>query len=302
MTVDTRARLCAALRGRYRIGPEVGAGGMATVYLAEDVLHARQVAIKVLASQIDRFSAARFIAEIRTTARLQHPNILPLFESGNADGLPYYVAPYIEGGSVRDRLNSRGCYPVSEAVEIVRTVATALHYVHDQGVVHRDIKPDNILMIGEAPVLADFGISSSPRGDPSARLTKPGNSPGSPLYMSPEQLAGEPDLDGRSDIYSLASVLYEMLIGTPPFSAESAQALAVSILCEAPPSPRELRFQIPPCVDQAILRALAKLPSERFPSAREFGAALGNEPTRSSFAETANGEPYGSTAQVALGQ
>jgi serine/threonine protein kinase len=301
-TVNAHARLAKALRGRYDIGPVVGAGGMADVYLAQDLRHGRRVAIKALRWALDEFSTARFLAEIRVTAALQHPNILPLFDSGSAAGVLYYVTPYIQGGSIRDRLDRRGRLRVSEALEVARAVATALQYAHDSGVVHRDIKPENILMVENAPLIADFGISLKADGNPDLRLTKPGASPGSPLYMSPEQLAGEPSLDGRSDVYSLASVLYEMLVGTPPFCAESAQALARRLLCELPLSARALRPEVPAHVDAALLKALSKLPADRFASALDFSGALVEDAPGPSPDADLELVGYGSTPHVAPGQ
>nr|MDP2528290.1 serine/threonine-protein kinase [Candidatus Palauibacterales bacterium] len=205
-------RLAAALADRYRIERELGEGGMATVYLAEDLKHHRQVAIKVLKPELAAvLGADRFVQEITTTAQLQHPHILPLFDSGTADGFLYYVMPYVEGESLRDRLNRETQLGVDEAVKITREVADALDYAHRQGVVHRDVKPENILLHDGRPMVADFGIALAVSAAAGGRMTETGLSLGTPHYMSPEQATAEPDITGRSDVYSLASVLYEML-------------------------------------------------------------------------------------------
>ena len=217
---DPVTRLKAALEGRYRIDGEAGEGGMATVYLAEDLKHERQVAIKVLKPELAAvIGAERFLAEIKTTANLQHPHILPLFDSGEADGFLYFVMPYIEGETLRDRLDREKQLPVDEAVRVATAVANALDYAHDQGVIHRDIKPANILLSRGEPLVADFGIALAVSAAAGGRMTETGLSLGTPHYMSPEQATAEKDITHRSDIYSLGSVLYEMLTGDPPHSA-----------------------------------------------------------------------------------
>jgi eukaryotic-like serine/threonine-protein kinase len=295
---NARARLSAALRSRYRVTAELARGGMATLYLADDLRRGRQVVIKVLGPAPDAVSAQRFRTEVRVTAALQHPNILPLLDSGEVDGVLYYVTAYVAGGSVRDRLEREGPLELHSATGIARKVATALQHVHDRGLVHRDIKPENILLVGEAPMVADFGIALERPRDPTGRLTRAGGSPGSPLYMSPEQLAGELDLNARADQYSLGCVCYEMLVGRPPFHGQSARALVTSVLTERPIPPSALRPEVPAFIERAVLRALAKDPDERFASTAAFAAALGGSaiPVPDDFA------PYGSTAQVALGQ
>ncbi|HET8649878.1 MAG TPA: serine/threonine-protein kinase, partial [Gemmatimonadales bacterium] len=210
-------RLAAALAGRYRIERELGAGGMATVYLAEDLKHHRKVAIKVLKPELAAvLGAERFIQEITTTASLQHPNILPLFDSGSAEGFLYYVMPYVEGETLRTKLDRERQLGVAEAVKLTTEVADALHYAHEHGIVHRDIKPENILLHAGRPMVADFGIALAVSAAAGGRMTETGLSLGTPHYMSPEQATAEKEITARSDIYSLGSVLYEMLTGNPP--------------------------------------------------------------------------------------
>ncbi len=270
-------RLTAALVGRYRIERELGAGGMATVYLAHDVKHARDVAIKVLHPDLGAaLGGERFLSEIRTTARLQHPHILALLDSGEADGLLYYVMPYVSGESLRDRLTRERQLPIDEALLIAREVADALGAAHTLGVIHRDIKPDNILLQGGHAVVADFGIALAVQEAGGPRLTQTGLSLGTPAYMSPEQAMGEPRLDARTDVYALGAVMYEMLTGEPPFSGATAQAVVAKVLTERPSPPRAVRDTIPPALEQAVLTALAKLPADRWPSAAKFADALTN--------------------------
>ncbi len=269
------ARLLAALSDRYRIGDELGEGGMATVYLAEDLRHHRQVAIKVLKPELAAvLGADRFVQEITTTAQLQHPHILPLFDSGTADGFLYYVMPYIEGETLRDRLNRETQLGVGEAVRITREVADALDYAHRHGVVHRDIKPENILLHDGRPMVADFGIALAVSAAAGGRMTETGLSLGTPHYMSPEQATAEKDLTGRSDVYSLASVLYEMLTGDPPHTGSSAQQIIMKIVTEEAAPVTKLRKSVPPNVAAAVAKALEKLPADRFETAAEFSDAL----------------------------
>jgi Tol biopolymer transport system component len=273
---DPLARLTAALAERYAIERELGAGGMATVYLAHDVRHDRPVALKVLRPELSAIlGGERFLAEIKTTANLQHPHILSLFDSGEADGLVFYVMPYVEGESLRDRLTRERQLPVDEAVRIASEVAGALDYAHRHGVVHRDIKPENILLHEGQALVADFGIAlAASRSEGGARLTETGMSLGTPHYMAPEQAMGEREISAKADLYALGCVLYEMLTGEPPFTGPSAQAIIARVMTEAPRSLVLQRHTIPPHVEAAVLRALEKLPADRFASAADFAEAL----------------------------
>jgi serine/threonine-protein kinase len=274
---NIETRLTAALAGRYAIERELGEGGMATVYLARDVRHNRSVAIKVLKPELAAVvGAERFLAEIETTANLQHPHILPLFDSGEADGFLFYVMPYVEGETLRDRIDREGQLPVDEAVGMASSIANALQTAHEQGIVHRDIKPANILLSRGEPLVADFGIALAVHAGGSGRMTETGLSLGTPYYMSPEQATGDQEVGPAADIYALGSVLYEMLIGEPPYPGNSAQAVLGRILQGAPPSATAVRRSIPLNVDGAILKALEKLPADRFATARDFANALSN--------------------------
>jgi serine/threonine-protein kinase len=272
---DTAALLRLALSDRYRIEREIGAGGMATVYLAHDIKHDRDVAIKVLHSDLGAaLGAERFLSEIRTTARLQHPHILPLLDSGSADGLLYYVMPLVTGETLRARLDRERQLPIVEAVTIAREVADALGYAHGLGVIHRDIKPENILLQAGHALVADFGIALAVQSAGGARMTQTGLSLGTPQYMSPEQAMGERTIDARSDIYALGAVTYEMLAGEPPFTGPSVQAIVARLLSEDPRSLSTQRKAVPAAVENAAMRALEKLPADRFATALEFSAAL----------------------------
>ena len=272
------ARLNAALEGRYAIERELGEGGMATVYLADDLKHERKVALKVLKPELAAVvGAERFLAEIKTTANLTHPHILPLFDSGEVDGFLFYVMPHIEGESLRERIDREKQLGVDDSVAITQKVANALDYAHGHGVVHRDIKPGNILLSEQGePLVADFGIALAVAQAGAGRITETGLSLGTPHYMSPEQATGDRDVDPRSDVYALGCVLYEMLAGQPPFSATTAQAVLVKILTADAPSITSERRTVPPHVGHALARALEKLPADRFTSAAEFAAALGD--------------------------
>ncbi len=273
--MTTFARLAAALADRYRIERELGAGGMATVYLAEDLKHRRRVAVKVLKPELAAvLGAERFVQEITTTAALQHPHILPLFDSGEADGFLYYVMPFIDGETLRSKLDRETQLGVEEAVRIACDVADALHYAHSCGVIHRDIKPENILMQAGRPMVADFGIALAVSAAAGGRMTETGLSLGTPHYMSPEQATAEREITARSDQYSLASVLYEMLTGQPPHTGVSAQQIIMKIITKQPADVTSLRKSVPANVAAAIGMALEKLPADRFESAAEFARAL----------------------------
>ena len=267
--------LQAALATSYRIDRELGAGGMATVYLAHDIKHDRAVAIKVLKPELAAsIGSERFLKEIRTTANLQHPHIVPLYDSGDASGALFYVMPLLQGESLADRMERDGQLPIEDTIRITRQIAGALDYAHRNGVIHRDIKPDNILLHDDEVLVADFGIAVGAREASGARLTGTGFSLGTPQYMSPEQAVGERNIDARSDIYSLGAVTYEMLTGESPVHARTAQGMVARLLTETPKSLRELRGDVPETVDVAVMRALAKQPDERFASARAFADAL----------------------------
>ena len=272
---DPVSRLNTALEGRYRIERKVGEGGMAVVYLARDVRHNRDVALKVLKNQLVAVvGSGRFLAEIETTAKLQHPRILPLFDSGEADGFLYYVMPYVRGETLRDRIDRQGPLPVEDAVRIASAVANALQAAHDHGVVHRDIKPGNILLQNGEPVVSDFGVALSIGQDQQGRLTETGLSLGTPSYMSPEQATGDQTIGPAADIYALGCVLYEMLAGQPPYRGASTQAVLAKILQGGPVAVTEERKSIPPHVDAVIRKSLERLPADRFTEARDLQAAL----------------------------
>jgi serine/threonine protein kinase/Tfp pilus assembly protein PilF len=266
-------RLQDALAGRYRLEREVGRGGMATVHLAQDLKHRRPVAVKVLHPELAaNVGADRFLREIEIAAGLTHPHILTLIDSGSADGLLYYVMPFVEGESLRGRLTREGRLPVTEAMELTRKVAGALAYAHARGVVHRDIKPENVMLHEGEAMVTDFGIARAvSEGE---NLTQTGVLLGTPAYMSPEQASGEHEIDGRSDIYSLGCMLYEMLAGEPPFTGPTAQAVIVKRFTEPVRPIRALRPDVPEEVERALLRALARTPQERFAAASQFSQAL----------------------------
>jgi len=274
---DLLEQLKAALADRYAIERELGAGGMATVYLAHDVKHDRKVALKVLRPELAAvLGAERFVQEIKTTANLQHPHILPLFDSGEADGFLYYVMPFIDGETLRDKLNRETQLGIDEAVRIACDIADALDYAHRQNVIHRDIKPENILIHDGRPMVVDFGIALAVSAAAGGRMTETGLSLGTPHYMSPEQATADKDLTNRSDIYSLGSVLYEMLAGEPPHTGASAQAIVMKIVAEEVQPVTELRKSVPPHVAAATAKSLEKLPADRFESAAKFAEALLN--------------------------
>jgi Tol biopolymer transport system component len=278
---ESPARLTAALADRYRIERELGAGGMATVYLAQDLRHDRKVAVKVLRPELAAvIGAERFLVEIRTTANLQHPHILPLFDSGAADSFLFYVMPFIEGESLRDRLNREKQLPIAEAVRIATEIASALDYAHRHGVIHRDIKPENIMLHDGAALVADFGIALAASKAGGSRMTETGMSLGTPHYMSPEQAMGEREITARSDVYALGAMTYEMLLGEPPFTGPTAQSIVAKVMTEKPAPLMVRRDRIPAAVEDAVLTALEKLPADRFASAAEFAAALASSSAR----------------------
>jgi len=271
---DTIERLNAALANRYRVERELGQGGMATVYLAHDVKLDREVALKVLRPEMAAaLGANRFLREIHTTAGLRHPNILPLYDSGEAEGLLYYVMPRVEGESLRDRLEREGKLPLEEALRLAAEVCDALTYAHGRGVIHRDIKPDNILLENGHALVADFGIAIAAAAG-SERLTQTGIPLGTPLYISPEQASADPELDGRTDLYSFACVLFEMITGRPPFSGTTPEAILVQRFTQPPPKLSAVRGTAPPRLEAALARAMARDPADRFPGVEAFALAL----------------------------
>jgi serine/threonine-protein kinase len=289
---ETAGRLATALAGRYRIERELGQGGMATVYLAHDLKHDRDVAIKVLHPDLGAaLGGERFLSEIRTTARLQHPHILPLLDSGDAGGLLYYVMPVVSGETLRARLERENQLPIDDALRIAREVADALEHAHGLGVIHRDIKPENILLQGGHALVADFGIALAVQQAGGQRLTQTGLSLGTPQYMSPEQAMGERTIDARSDIYALGAVTYEMLTGDPPFTGSTVQAIVAKVLTEKPAPLLARRERVTLAVEHAVLTALEKLPADRFASAAEFSRALGDSSFPSSAATAASVAP-----------
>jgi serine/threonine protein kinase/Tol biopolymer transport system component len=294
-SIDTIGELTKALADRYAIERELGEGGMATVYLARDLKHDRRVALKVLKPELGAvLGADRFLAEIKVTAKLQHPNLLPLFDSGEAAGLLFYVMPYVQGETLRARIDRETQLPVDDAVRISVAIASALAYAHENGVIHRDLKPENILIQAGQPVIADFGIALAVSKAGGARVTQTGLSLGTPQYMSPEQAAGDRVIDGRSDIYSLGAVAYEMLAGEPPHTGANAQAIIAKLITTEPRPLRMLRNAVPLNVAEAVEQALAKLPADRFKSAQDFAAALTN-PSFTGARHAVSGESSAST-------
>jgi eukaryotic-like serine/threonine-protein kinase len=294
-------RLNAALAGRYRIERHLGEGGMASVYLCEDLKHDRKVALKLLKPELAAvLGADRFVVEIKTTASLQHPHILPLFDSGTADGFLFYVMPFIEGETLRDKLNRETQLGVDEAVRIAREVLDALQYAHEHGIVHRDVKPENILLHGGHAMVADFGIALAVSAAAGGRMTETGLSLGTPHYMSPEQATAEKEITARSDVYSLGSVLYEMLTGNPPHTGASAQQIIMKIITEPAEPLTKYRKSVPPNVVAAVAKSLEKLPADRFESAKAFAEALGNQAFRTQTEAGTWAPAVGSRRQQAL--
>ncbi len=268
-------RFRSALADRYQIEREAGRGGMATVYLARDIKHGRHVAVKVLHQDYaTAIGAERFLREIETAARLQHPHIVGVYDSGEAAGLLYYVMPYVEGETLRERLIREKQLPIEEAVQIARDVARGLAYAHIHDVVHRDIKPENILLGGTNASVADFGIAKAIHSAGEVKLTSSGLSAGTPAYMSPEQAAGDRDIDGRADVYSLGCVLFEMLAGVQPYHGADARAVMTRHMTEPPPKIRSFRNSVSPALERVLVRAMAKVAADRYSTAGEFEAAL----------------------------
>ena len=298
--------LAPALASRYALERELGRGGMATVYLARDLKHDRWVAIKVLLPELSALLGGdRFLQEIKVTARLQHPNILPLFDSGEAGGLLYYVMPYVEGETLRQRLVRERLLPLADALAIAGSALAGLSFAHGLGILHRDIKPENILLSGGQAILADFGIALAVSAAGGSRLTETGLSLGTPQYMSPEQATGDRELDARSDVYAMGCVLYEMLTGDPPHTGSTLQAIVAKVISERPAGIRQTRETVPPHVEAAVLTALAKWPADRFASAAEFAETLTQPsyrgtPTPFSEPESAVG-PWKRRAVIAAG-
>jgi Tol biopolymer transport system component/tRNA A-37 threonylcarbamoyl transferase component Bud32 len=297
-------QLVTQLSDRYEIDREIGAGGMANVYLARDVRHHRRVALKVLKPELGAvLGPERFLSEIRVTANLQHPNLLPLFDSGEAGGLLYYVMPFIDGESLRSRLDREKQLPVDEAVRLATSIASALDYAHRHGVIHRDLKPENVLLQEGQPLVTDFGIALAVSNAGGGRITQTGLSLGTPQYMSPEQATGDRSIDGRTDIYSLGAMLYEMLAGDPPYHASTSQAIIAKVITENVPDVRVARPSVPENVALGISGALEKLPADRWSTAAEFADAIQGRSvirranTRSTIVEYA---PLGTTRKKSL--
>jgi len=289
---DAPDRLRTALSDRYEILSELGSGGMATVYLANDLKHSRKVALKVLRPELAAvIGADRFLAEIKTTAALQHPHILALFDSGQADGFLFYVMPLIEGESLRQRLDREHQLAVDDALRLTKEIASALDYAHRHGVIHRDIKPENILLHDGSALVADFGIALAVSHAGGNRMTETGLSLGTPGYMSPEQATGERTLDARSDVYSLGCLLYEMLAGEPPHTGASVQAVIAAVVTKEPTRLHDHRKTVPLNVEAAVHKALAKLPADRFTSAEQFATALSAPVTAAMSAQFMGLEP-----------
>ena len=273
------ASLATALAARYTIERALARGSFAVIYLAQDRKHDRRVVVKVLVAELASVAqAGRFLREIEVAARLTHPRIVPLYDSGSAEGLTYYVMPYIDGPSLRERLETEPRLEIGEALRIAADVAAALDFAHQHGVVHRDIKPENILLAGDEALVADFGIARAVAVAAGDKLTQTGMTVGTPGYMSPEQVYGRRDLDGRADVYSLGCVLYEMLAHHPPFIAGTVQEMLARHVLDPVPAIRAARPDVPVAVERAVLRALAKKAADRFATAAQFAAALRGEP------------------------
>ncbi len=268
---DAAARLNKALAGNYEIESEIGVGGMATVYLARDLKHDRQVAVKVLKPELAAaLGTERFPREIKIVARLQHPHILPLHDSGEADGFLYYVMPFVKGESLAERLDREGELPIPVAVRILREVVDALAHAHANGILHRDIKPDNVMLSGRHAQVMDFGVAKAVSDAGGAGVTTVGMAVGTPQYMSPEQATGAQHIDARSDIYTVGVMAYEMLTGEPPFRGKSSQQILSAQVMQAPPPITDRRSSVPPELAQLVMRCLEKNPADRWQSAEEM--------------------------------
>jgi eukaryotic-like serine/threonine-protein kinase len=299
--VHTTEQLNTTLAGRYDVVRLIGAGGMATVYLATDLRHNRKVALKVLNPELGAvLGVERFLAEIQVTANLQHPNLVPLFDSGEAGGLLFYVMPYVDGESLRARLDREKHLAVEEAIHISSAVAHALDYAHRHGVIHRDLKPENILLQDGEPLVADFGIALAVSKAGGNRITQSGLSLGTPQYMSPEQATGDRAIDGRTDIYSLGAVTYEMLTGEPPHVGSTAQAIIARVLTEKPRSIRATRATVPAHIEAAIETALEKLPADRWPTANGFAEALARAVRPTPAAASTRDTPWAAVVHAIL--
>ena len=295
-------RLTAALATRYRIERELGADGLAAVYLAHDVKHDRHVTVNVLKPELGAvLNAERFLSEIKVTATLQHPNVLPLFDSGDADGLLYYVMPYIEGETLRARLQREQQLPVDEVVRLVTLLAAAIDFAHARGVVHRDLKPENILLQAGQPVIADFGIALAVARAGGERVTQTGLSLGTPHYISPEQAARERVVEARSDQYALGALMYEMLMGEPPHTEATAQMIIARVMSETPRSIRTARPAVSESVDAAVQRMLSKSPADRFPTCCDFARALVADTTTTTAARAVTVSPASRFGLIAFG-
>jgi len=285
---DVLDRLRSALGDRYDLEKQVGEGGMATVYRAKDLKHDRTVAVKVLRQELSvSLGADRFLREIRVAANLQHPNILGLYDSGESEGLLYYVMPFVEGESLRDRLNREQQLPIHDALQIVREAAEALQFAHERGIVHRDIKPENILLLSGHALVADFGIARAVTQACGDKLTQTGMAVGTPHYMSPEQSLGSEHVDARSDVYSLGCVLYEVLVGQAPFTGPNAMAIMARHSMEVVPSLQVVRSSVPDEVEDAVMQALEKTPADRFQTMKEFAERLSEAEAEAAVARTA---------------
>src|SRR5690242_3776802 len=295
--------VAAALHDRYRIERELGAGGMATVYLAEDLKHRRKVAIKVLRPElVATMGSERFAREIDVAARLQHPHILGLLDSGEANGLFYYVMPYVEGETLRERLNKSGELPVPEAVRLLSEIADALAAAHHQGVVHRDIKPENVMLSGRHAMVMDFGVAKAvTEAAEDQQLTTAGVALGTPAYMAPEQATADPHLDGRVDIYAIGVLAYEMLAGDPPFHGLTPQQTLAAHVTKAPTPVAARRPGVSPALDAVVMKCLAKRPADRYQTAEELAAALEPLTTPSGGITPTGTRPLPAVSRVSAG-